>query len=56
MEGHMIIAVGFAYDPKTNDWTKRIEYAARDRIEAIRWCNFNRNWMKRLTITEGETK
>jgi hypothetical protein len=48
----MIIAVGFAYDPATNDWTQRVEYAARDRMEAIRWINMNRDWFKNLHIED----
>lgn len=48
-----IIAEGFAYDAATRDWTKRVEYVARDRMEAIRWMNFNRDWMKGLKIVEA---
>jgi hypothetical protein len=46
-------AVGFAYDAATRDWTKRVEYIARDRMEAIRWCNFNRDWMKNCRVLEN---
>lgn len=49
-----IIAEGYAYDAATRDWTKRVEYRARDRMEATRWMNFNRDWFKRLRIVEGE--
>lgn len=49
----MIKAEGYAYDAATRDWTQRVEYEARDRMEAIRWINFNRDWMKRLRIIEG---
>ena len=45
-----VVAEGLAYDPKTRDWTERVEYVARDRMEAIRWINFNRDWMKSLRI------
>lgn len=48
----MIKAVGLAYDPKTHDWTERVEYIARDRLEAVNWLHFNRNWMKNLRIIE----
>ena len=46
-------ASGLAYDPATRDWTKRVTYTARDRQEAIRWINFNRDWMKDLRIEEN---
>jgi hypothetical protein len=49
-----IVAVGFGYDPKTHDWTKPITYDARDRMEAIRWINFNRNWLKNCRIESSE--
>ena len=45
-------AEGYAYDQATRDWTKRVEYIARDRMEAIRWMNFNRDWFQRLRIVE----
>lgn len=48
----MIKAEGFAYDPQTNDWTSRVVYEARDRMEAVRWINSNRDWMRRLRIIE----
>jgi hypothetical protein len=51
-----VIAEGFAYDPQTRDWTERVEYVAETRMEAIRWINFNRDWMKRLRIVEAETR
>ena len=44
---------GLAYDPATRDWTKPVEYVARDRMEAVRWMNFNRDWMKGLHIVEA---
>jgi hypothetical protein len=45
-----VIAEGLAYDQATRDWTKRVEYRARDRMEAVRWCNFNRDWFKSLKV------
>ena len=47
-----IIAIGFAYDPATREWTKRVQYEARTRMEAIRWMNFNKDWMKNLHILD----
>lgn len=47
-------AEGYAYDPKTRDWTERVEYTARNRMEAIRWINFQRDWLKRLRIVERD--
>jgi hypothetical protein len=49
-----IKAEGYAYNAQTRDWTERVEYVARDRIEAQRWVNFNRDWMKRLSIIESD--
>jgi hypothetical protein len=46
------IARGFAWDAQSRDWTLPVEYVARDRMEAARWCNFQRDWCKRLTIEE----
>lgn len=46
------IAEGYAYDAATRDWTARVEYIARDRMEAIRWIAFNRDWMKNLRIVD----
>ena len=48
----MVKAQGKAFDPKTGDWTKLVEYEARDRMEAIRWMNMNRDWFKDLKIVE----
>jgi hypothetical protein len=45
-------AQGLAYDPQTRDWTLLTTYDARNKIEAIRWCNFNRDWMKGLKVVE----
>jgi hypothetical protein len=53
LEDKMIYtAVGYAYDPQTRDWTKRVEVVCRNKMEAVRWCNFNRDWFKRLSIEE----
>lgn len=48
----MIKAVGYAYDATTHDWTQRVEYVAKDRMDAIRWMNFNRDWFKNLHIED----
>ena len=48
----MIKAIGKAWDAETRDWTKETVYMAKDRMEAIRWMNFNRDWMKGLRIVE----
>lgn len=50
----MIKAEGYGYDPETRDWTKLIQYEARSRMEAIRWCNMNRDWLKRLRVIESD--
>ena len=49
-----VTAEGYAFDATTGDWTKLVQYQARTRMEAIRWINFNRDWMKRLKIVEDE--
>ena len=46
----MVKATGLAYDQQTKDWTELVEYIAKDRMEAIRWVRFNRDWMKDLRI------
>jgi len=51
-ETDMTKAEGYVFDSRTGDWTERVEYVARDRMEAIRWINFNRDWMKNLRIIE----
>lgn len=43
-------AEGFAYDSKTNDWTERVVYEARNRAEAVNWIRFNRDWFKNLRV------
>lgn len=48
----MVKATGKAYDASTRDWTKSVEYVARDRMEALRWIAFNCDWMKDLRIVE----
>jgi hypothetical protein len=45
-------AEGFAYDPATRDWTKRVEITLRNRTEALNWIEFNRNWMKNLRVID----
>jgi hypothetical protein len=47
-----VVVEGYAYDPETKNWTDRVEYIAKDRMEAIRWMNFNKDWMLRLRIVE----
>jgi hypothetical protein len=49
-----IVASAFAYDPAKRDWTKPVTYEARDRMEAIRWCNMNRDWFKFFKIETFE--
>jgi hypothetical protein len=51
----MITVTGLAYDPITRDWTKLVTYEARDRMEAIRWMSFNRDWMKGLKIEDAKS-
>lgn len=48
----MVTVEGYAYSTQTRDWTERVEYIARGRMEAIRWMNFNRDWMKHLRIVK----
>ena len=48
----MVKVIGKTFDPKTGDWTKLVEYEAQDRMEAIRWINFNKDWFKDLRIAE----
>ena len=50
----MITITAKTFDPKTRDWTKIVTYEARDRMEAVRWQNFNRDWMKDFVITEDD--
>lgn len=45
---------GFAYDAATRDWTQRVEYVAQSRSEALRWINFNSDWLEGLRIVEDE--
>ena len=45
-------ASGLAYDQTTRDWTKKVVVEFKDRMEAIRWMNFNRDWMKCLKIED----
>lgn len=48
----MVKVQGKAYDPATADWTKVVEYDARDREEAANWIKMNRDWFKDLQIVE----
>lgn len=48
----MVKVTGLAFDPATRTWTQPVVYEARDRMEAIRWMNFNRDWFKDLKITD----
>lgn len=50
-----VIVEGYAFNQETRDWTERVEYIAQSRIEAIRWMNFNRDWMKHLRIVEDNS-
>ncbi len=52
----MIKAIGYSYNAQTRDWTDKAEYIAQSRMEAIRWMNFNKDWMKGLKIVEENTK
>jgi proline racemase len=47
-------AVGFAFDPETREWTKRVEYNARDRMEAIRWINCSQDYLRDAHIEEPQ--
>lgn len=46
------IAEGFAYNPRTCQWSERVEYVARNRQEALNWIKFQRHWLTRLRIVE----
>jgi hypothetical protein len=46
----MFVCTGKAYSPASQDWTVEASYIARDRMEAIRWVRFQRDWMKDLRI------
>jgi len=48
----MVKAVGKAFDPVTREWTKPVTYEASNRMDAIRWINFNRDWIKGLKIED----
>ena len=51
----MVRAEGYAYDPQTRDWTERVVVEFRNRMEAVRWINFQRDWLKRLRILPDAT-
>lgn len=48
----IIKASGLAYSQQTRDWTEKVTVEFKDRMEAIRWMNFNRDWMKNLKIED----
>jgi hypothetical protein len=48
----MVKAQGKAYNAQTRDWTEVVVYEARSRQEALRWMEFNRDWMKDLKIVD----
>lgn len=50
----MVKAQGLGYDPTTRDWTQPVVVELRNRMEAIRWMNFQRDWLKQLHIIEEE--
>lgn len=50
----IVKAQGLAYDPVTRDWTELVIVEFRNRTEAIRWMNFQRDWMKQLRILEND--
>lgn len=52
--GKKVICEGFAFDSQTRDWTHRIEYEARNYMEAIRWMNMNADWFKHLRIIRND--
>lgn len=49
----MIKATGLAYNPETRKWDKPVEYIASNRMEAIRWISFQREWLKDLKIIDA---
>ena len=46
------LVYGYGWNQATRDWTKRVEYVARDLREALGWAHFNRNWLIKLTLEE----
>lgn len=50
MTDQMVKAEGYAYNAQTRDWTDRVEVEFKNRMEAIRWINFQKDWMKNLKI------
>lgn len=48
----MVKASGLAYSQQTRDWTEKVVVEFKDRMEAIRWMNFQRDWMKNLKIED----
>ncbi len=50
----MIKASGLAYNSETRNWDKLVVVEFRDRMEAIRWMNFQRDWFTNLKIVEPD--
>lgn len=48
-----VTITALAFDPETRDWTKPVSYEARNKMEAIRWQNFNKDWMKSFHIEDS---
>ena len=48
----MVKASGLFYSQITRDWTEKHVVEFKDRMEAIRWMNFNRDWAKCLKIED----
>ncbi len=46
------VASGYKYNPKTRQWNDPVEYLASNKLDAIRWCSFNRDWLKYLGYEE----
>jgi hypothetical protein len=47
---NIVIATGLAWSATDRDWTELVTYHARNRVEAINWVRFNRDWLKDLRI------
>lgn len=52
MENQPTKAEGYRFNPTTRNWDIRVEFQAPNRMEAIRWMNFSRDWFKDLRIIE----
>lgn len=53
MTDESVTITALAFDPETREWTKPVTYHARNRMEAIRWRQFNNEWMTQFRI-DGE--